>query len=363
MSNYLVRDGQRIRVAAVRRTHTGQGAPQGGRRHLLSARRAVHAHAALRGRRGRAAGAAERAAAAVAWRRKAGPAAALRHPGRRQDGDGCRSLAAAVRRPGRRHPLGGAARLVAGQPPDHADRPPSSSSRRSAARPTRWRPSPQATSIDDLFLRLEACGALLRIDRERMPSMFHLATLSPGRGGGAAAHPRRRAAGPRARRSMPTRWAGPGPRARRARHAVHRLHRVGGGLRGRSQPVFQGGRIVLQLLRAAAARIQRRADRLCGGALRQRQGQEPPVQPVPFPHTLDDYARAMAANMCNQFQWGQDKALRQWIRDSRLDGFGRCWPASTRPTPESRPSWRASRSRPGGGDGNMPRLLAAAAAH
>ena len=37
-----------------------------------------------------------------------------------------------------------------------------------------------ATSTEDLFLRLEACGALLRIDRERVPSMFHLATISPG---------------------------------------------------------------------------------------------------------------------------------------------------------------------------------------
>jgi hypothetical protein len=27
--------------------------------------------------------------------------------------------------------------------------------------------------------------------------------------------------------------------------------------------------------------------------------------------------------MMNQFNWAQDKALRQWIRDSRLDGFGR----------------------------------------
>ena len=44
---------------------------------------------------------------------------------------------------------------------------------------------------------------------------------------------------------------------------------------------------------------------------------------MPFPHTLDDYPRAMLANMWNQFQWGQDKELRQWIRASRLDGFGK----------------------------------------
>ncbi len=42
-----------------------------------------------------------------------------------------------------------------------------------------------------------------------------------------------------------------------------------------------------------------------------------------FPHALDDYPLAMAANMRNQYHWGQDKALRQWVRDSRLDGFGK----------------------------------------
>ena len=29
------------------------------------------------------------------------------------------------------------------------------------------------------------------------------------------------------------------------------------------------------------------------------------------------------ASMKNQVQWGQDKVLRNWIRESRLDGFGK----------------------------------------
>ena len=44
---------------------------------------------------------------------------------------------------------------------------------------------------------------------------------------------------------------------------------------------------------------------------------------VPFPHTLAEYPRAMVVSMSNQFQWGQDKELRSWIRNSRLDGFGK----------------------------------------
>ena len=89
------------------------------------------------------------------------------------------------------------------------------------------------------------------------------------------------------------------------------------------QPIFQGHRLLLQLVRlpqpafsaALVAYVEahygddEEKNRLCGS--------------VPFPHTLDDYVRSMAANLRNQFQWSQDKTLRQWIRDSRLDGFGR----------------------------------------
>jgi hypothetical protein len=179
----------------------------------------------------------------------------------------------------------------------------------------------QATSIDDLFLRLEACGALLRIDPKRTPTMFHLATIAPGE-----------------------------VEVLRRIHHVIRLGRVlaiePGEMvleQGRvpvaagtvfvdctasavapraSQPIFQGQRIVLQMVRlpqpafsaALAAYVDvhygddKTKNTLCGT--------------VPFPYRMADYPRALLANMWNQFQWSQDKTLRTWIRDSRLDGFG-----------------------------------------
>lgn len=39
----------------------------------------------------------------------------------------------------------------------------------------------RAISTDDLFLRLEACGSLMRIHPDRMPTMFHLATIPRAR--------------------------------------------------------------------------------------------------------------------------------------------------------------------------------------
>ena len=180
----------------------------------------------------------------------------------------------------------------------------------------------EARSTEDLFLRLEACGMLLRIDPTRTPTMFHLANVS----------------------------AAEVEVLRRIRDVV-RLGRVTALESGHMQlehgrvetepgslfidctasaveprpvqPVFQGGRIVLQIVRlpqpafsaALTAYVEahyegdEEKNRLCGT--------------VPFPYTLDDYPLSMGMSLRNQFQWAQDKVLRQWIRESRLDGFGK----------------------------------------
>ena len=43
---------------------------------------------------------------------------------------------------------------------------------------------------------------------------------------------------------------------------------------------------------------------------------------------------AMLVSMMNQAAWGQDKALRTWIRVSRLDGFGRVVAAADPSNPQ-----------------------------
>ena len=89
------------------------------------------------------------------------------------------------------------------------------------------------------------------------------------------------------------------------------------------QPVFQGNRIVVQLLRmplvtlsaAITAYVEAHGDdeihknQLC--------------TPVPFPENLTGYARATFMSAMNQVQWSQDKPFRQWMRESRLDAFGK----------------------------------------
>jgi NAD(P)-binding Rossmann-like domain len=180
----------------------------------------------------------------------------------------------------------------------------------------------RATSIDDLFSRLEACGAVLRIHREHTPEMFHLATIAPGE---VLVLQRIRDV---IRLGRVQRLAADHMQLEQGRVPVGPdtlfIDCTASAVEPRPlQPFFRGEKIVLQMLRLAqpafsaalAAYVEahyesdKDKNRLCGT--------------VPFPHTLGEYPQAMVASLANQYQWGQDKALRQWIRASRLDGFGK----------------------------------------
>ena len=218
----------------------------------------------------------------------------------------------------------------------------------------------EATSVEDLFLRLEACGTVLRIDPSRTPTMFHLATVSE--------------------REV--------TELRRIQQVL-RLGRVQALEPGRMvldqgnvavepgtlfidctasaveprphMPIFQGNQIVLQMVRlpqpafsaAITAYVEAHYDsdaeknRLCGS--------------VPFPHTLADYPKSLMVGMWNQAQWGQDKALRQWVRESRLDGFGRLMVGIDPADTEKLAIMAKFREQAGAAMANVQKLIAAAA--
>ncbi len=216
----------------------------------------------------------------------------------------------------------------------------------------------KASSVDDLFLRLETADQMLRIYPDHTPSMFHFATMSKGEV----------------------------EVLRRIKNVVRMGHvqsiepdtlLLDGGrvaidagtlcidctasaVEPRAmQPIFQPGKIVLQLVRAplptfSAAMIayveahysdEKQKNQLCGN--------------VPFPENLQGYVRTMMANMMNQAQWGQDKTLRDWMRSSRLDGFGKVIASADRNDAQKMAILEKLRSMAMAAMGNMPKLLAA----
>ena len=219
----------------------------------------------------------------------------------------------------------------------------------------------QATSPDDLFLRLEACGAMLRIHTDRVPGMFHFATVSPDEvqvlrridqvirlGRVQSLHADRMVL---AQGSVPV-----------ERDTLF-IDCTASAIDVRAaQPIFQGDRIVPQLVRAplvafSAAMVAHveahyeddtHKDRLCGS--------------VPIPHTPAAYPRTMMANMQNQFEWGQDKALREWVRASRLSGFGKLVANVDKQDGAKQAVLARLKEQAAAAMANLPRLIAAGAA-
>jgi len=125
-------------------------------------------------------------------------------------------------------------------------------------------------------------------------------------------------------------------------------------------PVFQPERIVLQMVRlpqpAFSAALTAYVE-AHGGDDAQKNVL---CASIPFPRTLADYPASLLANMRNQFAWGQDKALRDWIRASRLDGFGRLMAGADKQDAAKQATLARYKEQAGAAMANLPRLAAAA---
>jgi hypothetical protein len=136
------------------------------------------------------------------------------------------------------------------------------------------------------------------------------------------------------------------------------------------QPVFEGNKILLQMVRIpmpsfSAALIayveahygneasdeggsgDAKKNQLCGA--------------VPFPDSLTGYVASTFGNMRNQFVWSQDKTLRTWIRESRLDGFAKVVDAVPRDDAAKQAVLQRLKANAMAAMGNMPKLMAGAA--
>lgn len=179
-----------------------------------------------------------------------------------------------------------------------------------------------ATSIPDLFDRLEADGVLVRIDKTVRPKMFHGATVSQlelaalrtlknvVRLGHVIAIEEDRLVLEKG--VIPT-----------SQDHVHVDCSASAVSNLASKPIFDGHIITPQTVRSyqpvfsasfiahieATRGDEAEKNRLC--------------QVVPLPNHDTDWLRMMVTFMTNQYNWGQDKEIRAWLRDNRLDGFSK----------------------------------------
>ncbi len=213
-----------------------------------------------------------------------------------------------------------------------------------------------ASSIQDLFLRLEASEQMFRIYPDQTPSMFHFATISQGevallrkiqqviRKGRVQGIDNNGLILDQGRHAMPTRTL--------------YIDCTASAVEPRKiLPIFQGAKIVPQLVRApqpafSAAMVayveahfsdDDKKNKLCGV--------------VPFPYTLADYPKTMAMNMTNQMVWRDEKALREWMLHSRLDGFTKTIAFAEKNDPAKQAVLENLKTQMRAAMANMPRLL------
>lgn len=179
-----------------------------------------------------------------------------------------------------------------------------------------------ATGPDDLFLRLEACGVVLRIDPARTPSMFHYATISTGE----VALLRKIADVVRKGRVRAIDAGGMTLEEGRVAVPPGALYidcTASAVERRPTAPVFQPGLITLQMVRIPQPAFSAALCAFLEAAYDDDAQKNALSAPVPLPDTLDQYLTATLTNLQNQLAWSQDKRVRRWIYESRLDGFGK----------------------------------------
>ena len=180
----------------------------------------------------------------------------------------------------------------------------------------------QATSIDDLFERLEACEAMLRIYPDHKPTMFHYATMSAGEIEVLRRIKKVIRLGHVQALDATTLTLAQGSVPLPAGTVC--IDCTASAVQQRpALPIFQGNKLVLQLVRVPLPTFSAALVAYVEAHYDDEVHKNMLCTPVPFPDRADSYPRSAMASMMNQFHWGQDKALRTWILDSRLDGFGK----------------------------------------
>jgi hypothetical protein len=182
-----------------------------------------------------------------------------------------------------------------------------------------------ATSMDDLALRLEACGAWLRLDSAVMPRMFHFATVSEAElkllRGIRDVVRRGRVQAVEATRIVLT----------QGEHAIDGegtlfIDCTASALSPRPvKPVFDGERLTLQMIRIPQPTFSAACIAFIEATMRDAGDDEKNryTVPIKLPDAVEDFPQATITDQMNRHHAARHPALRAWLNASRLDGYAK----------------------------------------
>ena len=179
-----------------------------------------------------------------------------------------------------------------------------------------------STSIDDMFDRLEKAGCIIRLDTDVRPKMFHGATISQAE----LAELRRVKNVIRMGRIQCIETHEILLDQGKIETSPSTLHvdcTATAVANLEIAPAFQGDVIRLQTVRMFQPVFSASVMAYVEAHYEDEARKNEICNVIPLPNHSTDWIKVVAAGMMNQFVWSQDKELRRWIRNNRLDAFGR----------------------------------------
>ncbi len=177
-----------------------------------------------------------------------------------------------------------------------------------------------ASSVEELFLRMEHSGQMLRIDADHTPSMYHCATASNVevgllrqiddviRMGHVQSIEASGLSMTEGHRAMPANTLYIDCTA----SAVQRRPAV---------PIFQSDLIVPQMVRTCQPTFSAAMTAHIELTVDNRDKANELCTVLPLPDMAEDFLPLTLADMVNQYQWMRNADIRRWLLGSRLDGF------------------------------------------
>jgi len=180
----------------------------------------------------------------------------------------------------------------------------------------------KANSVEEIFDNLEEAGVLLRLDKTVRPTMFHGATVSPlelaelqkikniirlGRV-------------QRIEKNKIVLDKGTVPTTPNHIHVDCSASAISNAA---IKTVFEGDLITPQTVRSYQPVFSASFIAYVEANYKDEETRNKLCQVVPLPNHDTDWISMTEAQMVNQFIWSQDKTLRAWMRNNRLDGYSK----------------------------------------
>lgn len=181
----------------------------------------------------------------------------------------------------------------------------------------------EADSANDLCRRMEACGAWLRLDREIWPTLFHAATISEGELD-LLRSIRATVRGHRIAEAQGDHLATENGERIKLDPDTLIIDCTATALPVRDlKPVFDGDLITLQMTRFPMLPFSAAFAAFLEATFDTDEEKNSFTQPIVLTDTVEQYIAGLGADTMNRYACSQHAAVREWVGQSRLDGYSK----------------------------------------